>query len=406
MSEARTRLPAGLIALALGGFGIGLTEFVILGLLPEVADDFSVTIPQAGYLVSGYAISVAFGGVFVTAATASLRPKTVLCGLMVLFVVGNLLSAVASGYGQMLVGRIVAALCHGAFFGIGSVLAASLVPANRKAQAISIMFLGLTVANVLGVPLGTFLGQAYGWRSTFWTITGIGVVALVGLLAFIPTQPAEHRPTGQLRRELAAFRNGQVWLSILVTVFGFGAMFGTFTYVAPILTDVAGFPETAIPWMLVLFGSGLFVGNLLGGRAADRQLDRTLVVLLSALIVVLIGFAIVAGNPWGAGAALFLLGAVGFASVPGMQMRVLEFASAAPTLASGVNISAFNAGNAIGAWLGGLTITAGLGYRSPIIVGASLAMIALILMTAAASGHRRRITASTTTEPLTVTIPS
>ncbi|MBF4615338.1 MFS transporter [Curtobacterium sp. VKM Ac-1376] len=406
MSEARTRPPAGLIALALGGFGIGLTEFVILGLLPEVADDFSVTIPQAGYLVSGYAISVAFGGVFVTAATASMRPKTVLCGLMVLFIVGNLLSAVASGYGAMLLGRIVAALCHGAFFGIGSVLAASLVPANRKAQAISVMFLGLTVANVLGVPLGTFLGQAYGWRSTFWTITGIGVVALVGLLAFIPTQPAEHRPTGQLRRELAAFRNGQVWLSILVTVFGFGAMFGTFTYIAPILTDLAGFPETAIPWMLVLFGSGLFVGNLLGGRAADRQLDRTLLVLLSTLTVVLIGFAAVVGNAWGAGTALFLLGAVGFASVPGMQMRVLEFAAAAPTLASGVNISAFNAGNAIGAWLGGLTITAGLGYRSPIIVGASLAMTALILMAAAASAHRRRITASASAEPLTATIPS
>lgn len=200
-TPSTARVPAGLVALAIGGFGIGLTEFVILGLLPEVATDFAVSIPQAGYLVSGYAVSVAFGGVFVTAVTASMRPKTVLCTLMMLFIVGNLVSAVASGFGVMLVGRIIAALCHGAFFGIGSVLAASLVPADRRARAISIMFLGLTIANVLGVPLGTFLGQSYGWRSTFWTITAIGIIALLGLLAFIPTRAAEQRPAGQFRRE-------------------------------------------------------------------------------------------------------------------------------------------------------------------------------------------------------------
>ncbi len=400
---AAKRLPAGLVALALGGFGIGLTEFVILGLLPEVAADFRVTIPQAGYLVSGYALSVAVGGVLVTAGTAHLRPKRVLVGLMVLFVLGNLLSAVADTYAVMMAGRIVAALCHGAFFGIGSVLAASLVPAHRKAQAISIMFLGLTLANVLGVPLGTFLGQGLGWRSTFWTITAIGVVALLGLVAFIPNRSADARPPGQLRRELAAFRNGQVWLSILVTVFGFGAMFGAFTYIAPILTEVSRFPDGAIPWLLVLFGAGLFIGNLAGGRAADLALDRTLLTLLGSLTVVLIGFALVVGNPLAAGVALFLLGAVGFASVPGMQMRVLEFASAAPTLASGVNISAFNLGNAIGAWIGGLTITAGLGYRSPIVVGAALAAVALAVMALAANSHRRFVMKQTAA-PLTSSI--
>lgn len=388
--QTQTRTPAGLVALALGGFGIGLTEFVILGLLPQVAADFHVTIPQAGYLVSGYALSVAVGGIVVTAATASLRPKSVLCSLMVLFIIGNLLSALAGNYAMMMLGRIIAALCHGAFFGIGAVLAASLVSASRKAQAISIMFLGLTVANVLGVPLGTFVGQALGWRSTFWAITLIGVAAFLGLIAFIPQRDSQTRPPGQLRRELAMFRSGQVWLSIFVTVFGFGAMFGTFTYIAPILTEVSGFSDSSVPWLLVLFGVGLFVGNLLGGRAADTLLDGTLLLFLSALIVVLVAFAVVAGHPWAAGVALFLLGAVGFASVPGMQMRVLEFAGAAPTLASGVNISAFNTGNAIGAYIGGLTITAGLGYRSPIWVGAALALIALILMTIAATRHHRR----------------
>lgn len=378
-----SRLPAGLVALALGGFGIGLTEFVILGLLPQVASDFRVTIPQAGYLVSGYALSVAIGGIFITAATASLQPKKVLCGLMILFIIGNLFSATAGSYSLMLLGRIVAALCHGAFFGIGSVLAASLVARARKAQAISIMFLGLTVANVLGVPLGTLLGQHCGWRSTFWVITGIGVIAFIGLVVFIPQQAAQSRPTGQLRREIGVFRNRQVWLSILITVFGFGAMFGTFTYITPILTSLAGLPDSSIPWMLVLFGAGLFAGNIAGGRAADARLDASLLVFLGALTVVLAVFAISASNPWAAGACVFLLGAVGFASVPGMQMRVLHFAGAAPTLASGVNISAFNTGNAIGAYIGGLTITAGLSYHAPIWVGAALAAIALALMVTA-----------------------
>ncbi|MGL5865394.1 MAG: MFS transporter [Dermatophilaceae bacterium] len=401
MSARSAQSGAGLAALALGGFGIGLTEFVILGLLPEVAADFAVSIPTAGHLVSGYAISVAFGGVFVTAAAAAMRPKVVLCSLMVLFVIGNLLSAVAPTYGVMLAGRVVAALCHGAFFGIGAVVAAAMVRPDRKAQAISVMFLGLTVANVLGVPLGTFLGQLSGWRSTFWVITGIGLLALVGLLAFIPVQPQAERSAWRLRRELDAFRVGQVWLSISVTVFGFGAMFGAFTYVAPLLTEVSGLAESAIPWMLVLFGSGLFVGNLVGGRVADRNLDSALLVLLSLLTVVLLGFTAVVGSPWGAGLGLFALGAVGFASVPGMQMRVLHFASTAPTLASGVNISAFNIGNALGAWLGGVAIGAGYGYTSPLYVGAMLAAVAVALMASARARARHRGGAMESAEPPT-----
>ncbi|MET3142538.1 UNVERIFIED_ORG: DHA1 family inner membrane transport protein [Arthrobacter sp. UYEF2] len=381
-------MPLGLLALALGGFGIGLTEFVILGLLPEVASDFDVSIPVAGYLVSGYALSVAAGGIFVTAAAAALRPKNVLCALMVLFIAGNLISAVADTYAVMMAGRIVAALCHGAFFGIGAVLASTLVAPDRKARAISIMFAGLTIANVLGVPMGTFLGQILGWRSTFWAITVIGIIALAGLVAFIPQQKAAERKSGQLRHELKAFTSLQVWLSILVTVFGFGAMFGAFTYIAPMLTDLAGFPASAVPWLLVLFGAGLFTGNIIGGRAADLNLDRTLLVLLAILTMVLLAFTATIHNTWGAAATLFLLGAVGFAAVPGMQMRVLSFASAAPTLASGVNISAFNLGNAIGAYIGGITIAAGLGYTSPIWVGAALALIALAIIILASSLNR------------------
>ncbi|RJT77948.1 MFS transporter [Arthrobacter cheniae] len=381
-------MPLGLFALALGGFGIGLTEFVILGLLPEVAADFDVSIPVAGYLVSGYALSVAVGGIFVTAATASLKPKSVLCALMVLFIAGNLISAVADTYAVMMAGRIVAALCHGAFFGIGAVLASTLVTPDRRARAISLMFAGLTIANVLGVPLGTFLGQSYGWRSTFWAITAIGVVAFIGLVALIPQRAAEYRAAGSLRRELRAFTSGQVWLSILVTVFGFGAMFGSFTYIAPMLIDLAGFSPSAVPWMLVLFGTGLFVGNIGGGRAADLNLDKTLITLLSGLTVVLLAFTVAIHNPWFAAVAVFLLGAVGFAAVPGMQMRVLSFASQAPTLASGVNISAFNLGNAIGAYLGGVTIAAGFGYVSPVWVGAGLAAVALALILAAARRAR------------------
>ncbi|WP_167265714.1 MFS transporter [Paenarthrobacter ilicis] len=382
-------MPLGLLALAVGGFGIGLTEFVILGLLPEVAADFSVSIPVAGHLVSGYALSVAVGGVVVTAATAALRPKTVLCALMVLFILGNLLSAVAGDYATMFAGRIVAALCHGAFFGIGAVLASNLVTPDRKARAISIMFAGLTIANVIGVPLGTFLGQQFGWRSTFWAITIVGVIALTGLIAYIPAQDAVERGPGQLRRELGAFASGQVWLSILVTVFGFGAMFGAFTYIAPMLTSLAGMPASAVPWMLVIFGAGLFTGNILGGKAADGNLDKSLLILLSALTFVLLVFTVTVHNPWGAAVTLFLLGAVGFAAVPGMQTRVLSFAHRAPTLASGVNISAFNLGNAIGAHLGGTTIAAGFGLASPIWVGAGLAIIAVALIASASLALQR-----------------
>ncbi len=381
-------MPLGLIALALGGFGIGLTEFVIMGLLPEVAADFGVSEAAAGWLISGYALAVVVGALALTAAVTRLPKKPVLLALMVLFIVGNLVSALAGDYQIMLAGRILAALSHGAFFGIGSVLAAAMVPAHKQAGAIAIMFTGLTAANVLGVPFGTLLGQHLGWRSTFWAITVIGVVAFIGILALVPKPKRDEAPASLLA-ELRAFRSGQVWLSIAVTVLGYGGMFGAFTYIAYTLTEVSGFASTTVPWLLILFGVGLLVGNIVGGKAADRNLDRTLIVVIAVLTVILVAFAATAQSPVATVIALVLMGGFGFATVPALQMRVMRYASAAPTLASGANIAAFNLGNALGAWLGGVTITAGLGYTSPIWAGAAITLLGLIVIIGASTAAKR-----------------
>lgn len=391
MAQRTSALPGGLIALAIGAFGIGLTEFVIMGLLPQVAADFAVSESVAGWLISGYALSVAVGGVALTAAVTRLRRKPVLLGLMVLFIAGNLLSALAGDYATMLAGRIVAALCHGAFFGIGAVVATGLVPPARRAGAVALMFTGLTAANVLGVPFGTLLGQHLGWRATFWAITGIGLVALVGLALLVPGRgPAgDAAPTGGLRGELRAFTHAQVWFSLVVTVLGFGGMFGAFTYIAYTLTEVSGFATGTVPWLLVLFGVGLFAGNLAGGRAADVSLSRTLVTVLAVLTLVLAGFALTAGSPALTVGSLLLMGAFGFATVPPLQMRIMKYARRAPTLASGANIAAFNVGNALGAWLGGLTIDAGLGFTAPIWAGAGLTLLGLAVLLVAERQARR-----------------
>ncbi|NNM48016.1 MFS transporter [Knoellia koreensis] len=375
-------MPLGLLALALGGFGIGLTEFVIAGLLPEVATDFRVDEAAAGWLISGYALSVAVGAIGLTAAVTRFNRKHVLTALMVLFIAGNLVSAIAPTYEVMLLGRILAALTHGAFFGIGAVVAANLVAPERKAGAIAMMFGGLTTANVLGVPFGTLLGQQLGWRSTFWAITGIGILALVGMATLVPSQPADRNGAG-LRGEVGAFRSGQVWLSLLVTVLGFGGMFGAFTYSAYTLTAVSGFASATVPWLLVLFGLGMFAGNWAGGKAADRSVPVTLTVVLAALTVAMTVFALTASSPVMAVVSLVLMGGFGFATVPGLQMRIMRYAGSAPTLASGANIAAFNVGNAAGAWLGGLTITAGLGYASTLWDGAALALGALVVLVVA-----------------------
>ncbi|RLK49715.1 MFS transporter [Microbacterium telephonicum] len=392
-------MPLGLIALALGAFGIGLTEFVIMGLLPEVAADFAVSEAAAGWLISGYALSVVVGALVLTAATTQLPRKPVLLGLIVLFIVGNVLTAVATDYGVAMIGRIIAALCHGAFFGIGSVVAASLVPPEKKAGAIAIMFTGLTAANVFGVPFGTFLGQQLGWRSTFWAISAIGVLAFIGIAALVPKLDSPEEKIS-IRGELAAFRSGQVWLSLTVTILAYGGMFGAFTYIAYTLTEVSGFTTGAVPWLLVLFGVGLVIGNWLGGRLADRSIDGTLLFFIAALVVVLALFALLAGSGIATIIALLLMGGFGFGTVPGLQSRIMNYAGTAPTLASGANIGAFNIGNALGAWAGGVGIAAGLGYTSPIWIGAIITAAALIVMAIAAASARR----DTTSQPVGDTV--
>ncbi|KAA6215767.1 MFS transporter [Streptomyces filamentosus] len=401
-------MPLALLALAIGAFGIGTTEFVIMGVLPQVAGDFGVTIPTAGWLVSGYALGVVVGAPLLTVLGTRVSRKKMLMFLMGLFIAGNALSAVAPGFGVMLAGRIVASLAHGAFFGIGSVVAADLVAPQKKASAISLMFMGLTVANIVGVPGGTYIGQVAGWRVTFGLVAALGVVGLLGVARLVPE--AGRPESVSVRGEFAAFRNVQVWLAMAMTVLGYGGVFAAITYITPMMTEVAGYTEGAVTWLLVLFGIGMFLGNLLGGKFADRALMPMLFTALAALTAALLLFTATAHNKILAALTLSLIGALGFATVPPLQKWVLDQASAAPTLASAANIGAFNLGNALAAWLGGVVIAAGLGLTAPNWVGALLSGTALLLALLAAHLDRRTrrasrvVTGSTTAEPAPATV--
>ncbi|WP_137992849.1 MFS transporter [Streptomyces vilmorinianum] len=391
-------MPLALLALAIGAFGIGTTEFVIMGVLPQVAGDFGVSIPTAGWLVTGYALGVVLGAPLLTVLGTKVSRKKMLLFLMGLFVVGNLLSAVAPSFGVMLTGRIVASLAHGAFFGIGSVVAADLVAPERKASAISLMFMGLTVANIVGVPLGTSIGQSAGWRVTFALVAALGVAGFLGVAGLVPeTGRPESR---NVRTEFAAFKNVQVWLAMAMTVLGYGGVFAAITYITPMMTEVAGYTEGAVTWLLVLFGIGMFLGNLLGGRFADRALMPLLFTTLGALAVALLAFTATAHDKVLAAVTITLIGALGFATVPPLQKWVLDQASAAPTLASAANIGAFNLGNALAAWLGGVVIAAGLGYTAPNWVGALLSGTALLLAFLAAFLAKRTRTATPQADPI------
>lgn len=370
-------MPLSLLILALSSFAIGTTEFVIMGLLPDVAGDLGVSIPSAGWLVTGYALGVAIGAPFMALATARLPRKAALVVLMGIFIVGNLLCAIASDYNVLMFARVVTALSHGAFFGIGSVVAAGLVAPNKRASAVALMFTGLTLANVLGVPLGTALGQAAGWRSTFWVVTLIGVVALIGLLRFLPSNREEAKL--DMVAELSALRGAGIWLSLSMTALFAASMFTLFTYIAPLLGDVTGISPRGVTYTLLLIGLGLTVGNIIGGKLADRRLGATLVGVFAAMAVVSTALSWTAVAVIPTEITLFLWAAAAFAAVPALQINVVTFGKSAPNLVSTLNISAFNVGNALGAWIGGAVIAGGLGLTSVPLAAAVLAVLALIV---------------------------
>ncbi|MFD7996579.1 MFS transporter [Streptomyces mexicanus] len=376
-------MPIALLALALSAFGIGTTEFVIMGLLPNVADDLEVPITSAGLLVTGYALGVVVGAPVLTAVLGRLPRKKTILVLSGIFLAGNLLCALAPSYGVLMVARFITACTHGAFFGIASVVAADLVTKDKQASAIAVVFTGSTVANVLGVPLGTFLGQHFGWRSTFWAVTAIALVATLGIAVLVPNIRQDNPPS--FRAEMRVLKRRQVLLALLITVFGYGGVFTLFTYITPLLTDVTGFAESTVSWLLVLFGTGLFIGNLVAGKAADRRLMPTVYVVLLALSAVLFAFSATSHDKTAAAVSVLLLGATAFGTVPPLQMRILAKAGDAPAVASAFNISAFNVANAGGSFIGGRVIDAGYSMTA---LGPVAAVISLIGLAIAAYSGR------------------
>ncbi|MGW0871655.1 MFS transporter [Streptomyces sp. NPDC002740] len=395
-------MPLALLALAVGAFGIGTTEFVMMGLLPDVADDLHVSIPTAGHLVSAYALGVVIGAPLLAAVTARMSRRTVLISLMGLFVVGNALSAFAPGYDSLLAARFLSGLPHGAFFGVGAVVATNMVAPERKARSVSLMFLGLTVANVAGVPVATLMGQHLGWRATFLGVGVIGLAAIASLALLIPRDHT-HAPAVGLRRELAALRSLPVWLALGTTVAGFGALFSAYSYITPMLTDSAGYADSSVTLLLALFGVGATIGNLLGGRLADHAMRPTLFAGLTSLVVVLALFPLLMTTAWGGALAVVLLGVAAFVTGSPLNLMVMEKAAAGPSLASSANQAAFNMANAGGAWLGGLALAAGFGATSPALAGAVLAALGLAVAGVAAAVDARRTPRTTGRERVVAT---
>lgn len=370
-------MPLPLLMLALSAFGIGTTEFVIMGLLPDVASDLRISITAAGWLVTGYALGVAFGAPFMALATSRLPRRLALILLMLVFIVGNLLCALADVYAFLMAARVITALCHGAFFGIGSVVAATLVAPERKAQAVALMFTGLTLANVLGVPLGTALGHYAGWHMTFWAVTVLGILSLAGLCYALPHDP-HHQPL-PMRQEIKGLHDPFLWVALLITVLFAASMFALFTYIAPLLLEATHLTPNGVTWTLLLMGVGLTLGNLIGGRWADRSLSGTLMVTFFAMAVLAALFCVGSLHVLSAELTLFAWALACFAAVPALQVNVVRFGERAPTLVSTLNISAFNVGNALGAWAGGIAIDTGFGIGSVPLVAALLALLALMI---------------------------
>ncbi|MGV9544754.1 MFS transporter [Nocardia beijingensis] len=366
-----------MLALALGGFGIGTTEFVTMGLLPDIASAVHVSEPTAGHAVSAYALGVVIGAPLIAALCARVPRKRLLVALMVAFTVGNAATVLAPSFGTLVIARFVSGLPHGAYFGVASLAAATLAPAGQRAKAVAAVMLGLSAANVVGVPAATWLGQHLGWRDAFVVVALIGVTTVAALLRFVPELTGITMTNPMT--ELGALRRPQVLLTLLVGAVGFGGMFAVYTYIATTLTDVAGMRTGAVPLVLMLFGVGMVIGNIVGGVLADRGVDRAVGLSMIAMTVILGGFVAAAHNPYTAAFGALLVGASGAALAPGLQTRLMDVAADAQTHAAALNHAALNIANAAGAWLGGLVIAAGLGYTAPAVVGAALAATGVVL---------------------------
>jgi DHA1 family inner membrane transport protein len=393
-------VPLAILALAIGAFGIGTTEFVAMGLLPQMAATFGVSIASAGWLISAYALGVVVGAPTLTALTHSLPRKKVLTGLMGLFVLGHAATALAPTFHLLIGARFLSGLSHGAFFGASAVVARKIAPAGRQGQALALVFTGLTVANVVGVPAGTYVGQQLGWRLTFALVGVIGLVTIASILAIVPQ--VETR-TGSLRSEFAAFRRRQVWWTLLITTVGFASLFTVLSYVSPLLTDVAGFSEGSVSWVLVLFGLGATLGNLVGGRLADWRPYRTLAVGFVAQMVVFGLLFLFADSEVVAAAGVFLFAFVGFVMSAPIQTRGILAAGGGASMASAAMQAAFNIGNAMGAFLGGLVIDAGFGYASPALVALVLALLGLLILAEATRADKN---GRAPIDPLVAAVPS
>ncbi|PWR21843.1 MFS transporter [Zavarzinia compransoris] len=373
-------MPLALFALTIAAYAIGTTEFVVVGLLPTVAADLGISLPDAGLIVSVYALGVTFGAPVLTALSGRAPRKALLLGLMALFVAGNTAAALSPGFETLLVARVLSAFAHGVFFSVGSTIAADLVAPDRRATAIALMFMGLTVAIVTGVPLGTWIGQAFGWRSTFWAVTGLGLVAFAGIAALLPRHLAAP-PAAPLREQIRVLGSGRLLLVYGMTALGYGGTFVAFTYLSPILQQVTGFGEGAVSLILVLYGLAIAAGNIAGGRIADRDPVRALTLLFVVQAAVLLLFTFTAVSPVPALVTLAALGFLSFANVPGLQIYVVQLAKrhrpGAVDVASAFNIAAFNLGIAVGAWVGGRVVDSALGLGLTPAVGALLVALAL-----------------------------
>jgi len=367
-----------LIALAIGGFGIGMTEFVMMGILPDVAKDLNVTIPQAGHFISAYALGVVIGAPILVGIAGNYSPKKILLSLMIAFTVFNSLSVFASSYGFMLISRLLSGLPHGAFFGVGAVVASRLVPKEKAASAVAMMFSGLTIANIIGIPLGTYVGHNISWRYTFMIVVAVGVITVLAIKFWLPKiEKSEPIP---LKKALKIFKRTELWLILAITAVGTGGFFAWYSYITPLLTDVSGFDSDMVIFILMLAGLGMTFGNILGGKLADKFSPiKATAILLSVMSLCLLTIFVIAPIQWAMLLMVFVTGAFAFSTAPSIQMLMIKSAKESEMLASSVNQAAFNIANAVGAFLGGLPIAAGYGYTSPELVGACLAFGGVML---------------------------